>query len=315
MGSRRGPLLAVWMAVAMAGCGETPTTSPVVPSPLASAVSREQIQAWITFRLVYGLRADVEWVVEVANDPAATDIFGTPLLLFEAQHVTDAQQRAANLVSTARGYGNRFPDEFAGTWIEGPLVVLAFSSEIEVHRANAASLFGEKVVVRAVQFSLRELEPFAAKVTDDRGWFETLGAELVDADVDEMLNVVNVHLRWPDPSVETQARARFGDTGWMAFTYDGPPPWTGPRGGLEITVVDRHGHPASVECLLGSPDPRVQQEEFSAPADGKCFYEDLPAVKWSLRVDYESEAGLMTAFEEFQVSAGRVERATVVVGP
>jgi hypothetical protein len=123
-----------------------------------------------------------------------------------------------------------------------------------------------------------------------------------------------VRLPWPDEEVQTRIREHFGDTGWMQFTYDGPRPWTGPLGDLQVTIVDSSGQPAAVYCLLGTTDPRVQAERFDFVEDGKCFYQDLPAVVWSLRIDQESRTEEATVFKDFAVPPGGVERATVVIG-
>lgn len=300
----------------LGGCDQPPTT-PTTSQASAQAtavVSQQELQSWIRFRLVYGLRADVEWALAVANDPtASSEIFGVPLLPSELEQVGEAIVSAQGLVSIARGYADDFP-EFAGTWLELPRVVLAFSDRVPEHRVEVDALFGDKAIVREVQFSLVQLQLFIKTMGADRAWFSSVGAEVVDFGIDEALNSVQVHLRSTDPAIEGSARERFGDTGWMQFTYDGPGPWKGAVGDLEVTVVDTDGQPAAVECLLGTVDPRVQDEKFSFAADGKCFYRDLAAVKWSLRVDYDGQPGGEPVITDFLVPPDGVERATVVVG-
>ena len=90
-----------------------------------------------------------------------------------------------------------------------------------------------------------------------------------------------------------------------------PSPWAGPRGDLAVTVVYPSGEPAEGTCLLGSTD--LQAEEWGPIVDGKCSYHDIPAVKWSLRVDYEDGGDTGTVIRDFFVSPARVERATIVV--
>ena len=94
-------------------------------------------------------------------------------------------------------------------------------------------------------------------------------------------------------------------------TSPAPSPWAGPRGDLAVTVVYRSGEPAEGTCFLGSTD--LQEEDWGPIVDGECSYHDIPAVKWSLRVDYEDGADYGTVIQDFFVSPGRVERATIVV--
>jgi hypothetical protein len=270
------------------------------------------VQSWIRFRGIYGLQADAEWAVAVARNPAASDDFGVPLLPSEAQQVVDAASSAERLLPSAERYAATFSG-FAGAWLDLPHVVIAFTGPTTDRRTEAAALFGSQVEVREVQYTLGELEAFFASVQSDTDWFPSIGEELVDTSLDLAANRVSLHLRSPDPAAEMLIAERFHDSGWMAFTYDGPAPWTGPRGDLEVTVVEAGGHPAAVDCLIGSTDPRVQQEQFGFVDDGRCFYEDLPAVKWTLRIDYDGENEAQTVFRDFVVKPNDVQRATVVV--
>ena len=304
-------------ACLVAGCGQnpatpTPTVASAQPTPV---VSQAELQVWIRFRLVYGLRTDVEWVVAIATNPAASSAgYHVPMLPFELQLVDKANLSGAALLPAARGYADDFP-EFAGAWLELPRVVLAFTGMLTERRAEVEAFFSDKVIVREVQFTLAELQGFMAAVVADEAWFSSVGGEVVDIGIDQAMNSVSVHIRSPDEVIERQARERFSDTGWMQFTYDGPGPWKGPVGNLEVTVVDRNGKPAAVACLIGSTDPRVQAETSMFAPDGKCFFQDLAAVKWGLRVTYDFGGDSQIVLADYLVPAAGVERATVVVGP
>ena len=293
---------------------DAPTKQAPSSEQPATPVSAQELQSWIRFRTLYGLRADVDFVLQLAHDPAASvDPYDVPLLPAELQIVAAAQSSAQTLVLVARQYGQDFP-EFAGAWLELPRVVLGFSDGIAERRAEVQSLFGDKVLVQESRFSLHELQAFMASVESDRAWFSTVGAEIVDIGIDEMLNKVRVHLRAPVRSLEDQARERFSDTGWLGFTYSRPGPWQGPVGGLEVAATDTSGQRAPVTCLLGSTDPRVQDEKIVDGPDGKCVFENLPAVTWSLRVDYDAGGQSDTEIVDVVVSADRVEQVHVVVG-
>lgn len=315
---RRGAALAVSILVLLGGCGDAPTPPPASASPApqaSSAVSREQLQSWISFRLVYGLRSDLEWVVAVANNPAASDeIFDVPLLPDELARVGEAISSAQNLVSVARGYGNQSPDEFAGAWIELPTVVLAFSDRIGEHREEIAALFGDRVVARLVRYSLRDLQTFAGRVGAERAWFPTVGVEFIQADIEEQFNVVEFSYRAPNAGVAALIRERLGQPDWLRLDYWGPGHWTGPVGDLELTVVDHDGQPVAIECLLRTLDPRVTTE--NAPReiqDGRCFDKALPAVEWTAEITYVDDGASTTISRTFVVPAGGVVRLEVVI--
>ena len=130
-----------------------------------------------------------------------------------------------------------------------------------------------------------------------------------------MNNVVDVHIRFPDAAIEAQVRDRFADTGWMHFTYDGPPPWQGPVGGLDVTVVDRAGKAIPVDCLVGATDPRVADERTSYGAEGRCAFEDLASVTWTLRIDYDLDGEHHTALQQYAIPPGGVLRDKITIEP
>jgi hypothetical protein len=304
----------------MSGCGEPPVTPSVSPggSPQATeGVSQQQLQSWIRFRLVYGLRADVPWLLAVASDPtASSDPYAVPLLPFELDQVGNAISTAQGLASVARGYGNQFPEEFAGAWLELPVVVLGFTVRLPEHRADVEALFGDKVIVREARYALPELQGFLTTVEADRTWFPTIGAEYVGIGIDEMANVVEVQYRAPSKGVEAVIRERFGTPDWMRLTWEGPLPWTGPLGDLELTVVDGDGRPVAIECFLYTRDPRVSGEHLPREVpDGRCFDKGLAAVEWLVDITYMHQGHATTITKTFSVPPDGVVRLTVVVEP
>jgi hypothetical protein len=130
-------------------------------------------------------------------------------------------------------------------------------------------------------------------------------------------NVVLVLYTAPDRSVESHIRARFGNPGWIDFEYDGPGPWMGPRGDIELTVVDRDGRPfPSFECVFTSLDPRVLHEwPPRHGSDGKCFERALEAVQWRVDITYERDGEQVTVSREVTVSANGVAQVNVVIEP
>jgi hypothetical protein len=288
--------------------------SPPLAIATTSAPSPVQIQAWTDFRRVYGLNTDLTWVVAVAGNPAAVRDLDVPLLQFESDHVAMVNANVQELVSTARGYGNRYPGEFAGAWIEGGQVIVAFTTNLPTHAAEANALFGARVLVRDARYSLAELADFVGTVEDEASWFATAGAELVDATADELLNAVRVQYRAPSQAVEPVIRARFADAAWLMLEYGGTGPWTGARGGIELTIVDETGAPVAVECLFRTVDPGVPGEPSPQDgSDGTCGYEQLPAVVWLVDITFDRDGQPATISKRYAIAADGVVRSTVVV--
>jgi hypothetical protein len=184
------------------------------------------------------------------------------------------------------------------------------------HRAAIQALFGPNVVVRQVQFTLRELNIWAADVGEQSAWFETIGAHLVEADAEQTLNRVEVSYRGPDQAVEALILARFGNPPWIEFDYRGPGQWTGPRGDIELTVVDAAGRPAVYECLFSSLDPRVEREFLPRDIfDGECFQRGLASVLWRVDITYDRGTERVTVSREVSVPPNGVARLTVELQP
>jgi hypothetical protein len=279
-------------------------------------VTEHELARWVDYRRTFGLRTDLEWVLAVARNPEASRLMeGVPLLEFEEAQIVRLFRNAEALLPTVQGYGNRFRDEFGGAWIDAPLVTLGVTDRIAEHRAAVAGLFGDRVVVRQVSFTLRELNIFEADVGEQMDWIASIGVTFAQTTIDLPNNVVLILYTAPNQSVESQIRARFGDPGWMAFEYDGPGPWVGPRGDIELSVVDSNGRPFSpFECVFISLDPRVSYELPPRQiTDGKCVRRAIEAVRWRVEITYEMDGELRTVSRELSVPPDGVARAKVVI--
>ena len=84
----------------------------------------------------------------------------------------------------------------------------------------------------------------------------------------------------------------FGYPDWLMLDWLGPLEWRGPTGTLVVEVVDGAGRPrAGLDC-----DVRPLQtvyggdgRAFSTRANGRCIYENYPAVAYE--IDPGDEAG------------------------
>lgn len=290
--------------IVLNACGSAPhpmesrssEPSPVlVSSAAAASFDPADVAQWIRFRTTYGLRTDTAWVAQVASDPANTNEIDVPLTAAELSLVSSLNLSAELLAPELRKYGNLFPAEFAGVMIENPRVVIQFSGPLEAHRAAIRTLFGAAapIDVRDAAYSVDELATFALKVESARAWFPTVGAALYQADSYELTNSVRVRYIAKDTSVEPLILAHFGDPTWMTVKWYGPPEWTGPRGDLRITVVDRARRPVDVECLPESLDPAVSANylPLESGRDGICEFGGLASVAWRVGVSFEDHAG------------------------
>lgn len=266
-----------------------------VPSSTPTPLDPADVTRWIQFRQAYGLRSDRAWVLQVASDPVNTNEIDVPLTPAELSLVSSLNLSAQLLAPELKKFGELFSAEYAGVMIENTRVVIQFSGQLEAHRAAIETLFGSDapIDVRNATYSLQQLDKFAQEVEADRGWFPSVGAELFKSDSYELTNSVRVRYIARDKAVEPLIRAHFGDPAWITVKWYGPPEWTGPRGNLRVSVVDRASHPVEVECLPESLDMAVASNylPLESGPDGKCEFDKLASVTWRVGIAYENRDG------------------------
>jgi hypothetical protein len=310
--------LVVTIALAVLGLGGCNSAAPSNPAPasttLASiAVSPAELASWIRFRLVYGLRSDAEWALRVANDPNAVgQEFSVPLLPDEFDRVTQDSLTAESLYTPARRYGEQF-DTFAGAWLELPHMVIAFTDGLTERRTEASSLFGDRVIVKQARYSVFELKGFEDLVQAQSDWLETIDVRAIDIGLDESDNNVLLNYEAPNQAVEARIRERLGRPDWLRFDWAGPPPYTGPSGRLELTVVDEDGRPIPVSMTLRPRDPRVVAFGPAPLDDGTFIIPTWPAVVWEAEIRYTVDGVDRVVSKEFSVPADGVARVRIVV--
>ena len=314
---RRGTSGLAVICLLVLGCGEAPAPSAAAPTPTHlpfGAVSQGELQSWIRFRLVYGLRADVDWVVHVARDPSAIgQEYNVPLLPEEFQRVIDASLSAENLLPAARRYAETFPT-FAGAWLELPQTVIVFTDDVAERRTGVDELFGGNVRVRQVRYSLLDLKGFEDAVEAERDWLATIDVRAIDIGLDESDNSVRLYYEAPSQAVEARIRERLGGPDWVRFDWAGPPPWTGPYGRLEIRVVDNDGLPVPASMVLRPLDPRVVAFGPTGELeDGMFVMPAWAAVAWEVDVTYVTRNGERTITKEFTVPEDDVVNVRIVV--
>ena len=302
------------------GCGvleNSPAPSATLPRASAGASldgpQEADIEFWIRFRDVYDLETDRQWVLAVFRDPSASSAqFGVPLLPAERAHVGKAHASAQNLIPFAHRYAAAYP-EFAGLWLENPILVLGFTDNVAEHGAELGRIFGSKVEVRAARHTLRDLREFAARIKADDAWFKTIDVEVIDASLDEMANGIYLYYRAPTEAVEALIRARYSDPDWLSFDWAGPALWTGPWGDLQLTVVDGDGRPVAAAFIIRSSTPGVIPIGPSELEDGKFNDIGMAAVEWVIELTYLANGQEKTVSRMFTVPPNDLAKVRIVL--
>jgi|GEM_PF-4380620 len=276
-------------------CGESAGTSPGISpaitggaSDAAPLLSEDALTEARAVRLRFGLRADDAFIRAVAIDPRAAGgipELGIPLMPDELQDLQSRNWDGDLLLRMTR-YGELFPEEFGGASVnlEASGVVATFSRNLERHRAAIADIVedDEVVEVRQVRWSLVELDRFVAQIERQAGWFEQLGVT-VDADRQPIANVVELSYRGP-VGAQSEIERHFGDAPWLRVERDGPLPWAGPRGTIDLTVRNSDGLPVPGLLIHLTPaDPEVDIGSalpFGTNEAGRFIHELLPAVSY-----------------------------------
>jgi hypothetical protein len=128
---------------------------------------------------------------------------------------------------------------------------------------------------REVDQRTLDMIAFVARVKNDRSWFATIDAELLDVVTNPLYGGV-VELtylsrsRQLDPVIVTH----FGSPEWLRVERAGGPPWTGPVGDLVVRALDFNGKPVSgLTCSIGGESALLTDDA------GICRYSGVAAVE------------------------------------
>jgi hypothetical protein len=300
LGQVARPLLTIAF-VLLAAC--SPSTTPDAESPVPAVhvapteppPTTAQVEEWIAFRRLFGLRADERWVRQVAADPLAARA-PIPMLPDEAEAFQDAYELVGDTTEKLKAYGVRFPDTYAGVRTEGRTAVAMFSGNVAEHRAALDLLLGQSVPFKVEErtWSLSQLDTFARRVEADPDWFASRGFLLFDADVSPRDNAVIVLYEGPiavDPgpsrALEQLAARSLGP--WAKLSWVGPVPWKGHRGDLRVRVVGQP--PADWYCHTLPLDPLAGEGNVYVRPDrgGVCRFPGLPVGQYRVTLTTTSD--------------------------
>jgi hypothetical protein len=254
-------------------------------------------------------------------DPAAMNgrsTYGVPLLPNEIRDLLDRSRVTLGIEEVVQQYGEAVPDDWAGLYVDqqrGGLVVAMFEANVDQHRRALHALLppAAQIEVRSTSWSRQELNAFIERVLADREWFTSVQTRLSTAEISQVDNVVDVRFNG-DPDRAGVIEQHFGDPPWLRAVWNGPLPWTGPRGDLLVVVTDALGNPgAGLDVRITPVDASVSAPAgvaYTTDSEGQSLRQNLPAV--SVRVQVLRRVG-----EEFRtigtsVTAVRPDERTVM---
>ncbi len=158
-----------------------------------------------------------------------------------------------------------------------------------------------------------------ANIKADASWFTTIGANLVDAVPDQSQDLGVVIYFVASKDVGAMIADHFGDPVGLTVRYEGLPAWTGPRGTLEVTVVDRSGRPVEgVTCRTIPVDPAVNADTglaYSTDTNGIWKNAYLPATTYEVQVSTLGSPSTVLATGTATVPMDGTAWVRIVVGP
>lgn len=302
----RSVLAFVVTATLVVGCDAGPTSeSPSVSAPSIrtsdgpTAVPRllvHEVADARRFREDYGLRADDEWIRDVAADPTSDRTsFGVPLTTGEVAELNRRTAAADEIKNLVVDYALAHADEYAGAYTDqqrGGIFVAQFSGHVAEHKAALFARVrpGAPLEVREVRWSLEQLEAFASRLQGAGGWFRTIPAYLTGYGPNVPTNRVNVQISSVDPDAAAKIEAHFRWTNEIVeVETDGTGALLLPTGTLRIVARDSGGVPVPGLACVAIPDLDGAYEPRPIPMPttdeiGRCVLR-LPATGYWIRLE------------------------------
>ena len=229
-----------------------PLTTSMSAMPGATDASPEPDIAYaIAQRRVFGLRADEDWVRQVAADPTARifllDFPMTP------EEERELESRTTDFEQTAQAvqeYGDQHPATFGGVWVDqaGQTVVAAWTQDAELQRIAILASMGRfaPVEARTVRYAVRDLAELQGRIDGDMDWLRTIPAVFLGSGQMIMDNRVELWVSSAAPDAEARIMEHFGvGADMLKVTSDGTGIALQERGTVNVHVVDAKGRDAT----------------------------------------------------------------------
>jgi hypothetical protein len=221
----------------------------VIKSPLDPLPTEDELVAEsVAFRRTEGLRADVDYVQSLINDPStdrARDIYGVALTAHEAQLLADRDRAAGMDVATGavafddatrfttsdiarevtgagsspaahpdpiERYGADHPDAYAGSYLAQGWTYVGFTSDADAHLARLQGQTSIPLRAFTATHTLAHLEAMATRVVADDELLGAQGIELQAVATDVKANVVDVVVRVLTDRAKRYLTDRYGSS-------------------------------------------------------------------------------------------------------
>jgi hypothetical protein len=211
-----------------------------------SAPTDAEVDQAIAFRVKSGLRADLDWVLQLASDPAAQAgrrEFGIPLSPAELSALRARVNATRDVANTAEQYGRARPEEYAGTFTDPTrgAVVVMFTADLSTHERELWALVhpDAPLEVRLVAHTLAALEELQLRIRADADELRAMGIDIVANGVRPSANAVVVDVATNRADVHELFASRYG-AGRVALHVAAAAPSLAP-GEIRGRVVDLSG--------------------------------------------------------------------------
>jgi hypothetical protein len=268
----------------------------LVTAEEAAQIDARAVAKAIAFRKDIGMRADEIWVRAVSNDPRAVVLNGIAMTPDEARAFDDRVTAETQIAPAIVDYGERFPSEWAGAFIDSVSgdIVASFSAHVDEHTANLLALFvpgTAQVEVRMVKHSTAELDALNAPIWSDEGqtWLKGLGIQVLGGGSRVVENDVRLEVAAsnPDGTLVARITEHFGGVDWLTVDVQiaAPPPTR--FGDLRVTVFDpAHKPVAGVACWLHPDIAGYAGDDAIRLADdgGLCRWDGIGAGGYDVEI-------------------------------
>lgn len=270
---------------------QTAAATPIPEASLPTSLDEETREA-IRVRTDYGLRRDLAWVREVADDPTAVMDFGVSMLPAETASLFARNELGGPVQAALADHGHT--EEFGGLYIDnaqGGVVVVLWTSDPAVHEAAIRPELPacHPVQFRQVRWSEQELRQWQDRVSADVDWMSEIPAIIQSVGVRIESNVVSVGVSSAESDAAERILAHYdAPAGMIRVQSDGTGAALLPYGTVVGRVLLADGRPPGPNDLMldaGSPDD----------PPGLCGRGDIGyGVREDGRIEYPCKAGRRT---------------------
>ncbi len=246
--------LAVFGLLVLIGCAQSGRAAPsnvISMAPLASPTAAE-LDA-MRFRSDFGLRADLQFVRQVALDPqASSSEFAVLLLPGEVTELFAREANAEAVLAIVTEEASAHPEDYCGRYVnnaDGGAVTTLWRANLEAHATAIRSKVSPlaRLAFLPCRFSQRELDALMERLgSDDRSWMASIPAKAMSWGRNDTQDFVELHISSAVPDAASVVLAHYVDVlglpeGILRVDSDGNGAGLRPWGFVRISVVGPSG--------------------------------------------------------------------------